>query len=139
MRITGDKAIEKMFTDYGKALPLLVKKKFWHWAFVLANDAKRHAPAHTGILKDSIRGDVEKHGDRLVGVYGTNVHYAQFVEFGTSRIRVGTPERPRTSWPAKRATNTTSPETMPYIRPAWLRHHNALEHDLESAGGEVKL
>ena len=50
--------------------------------------AKRLCPVDTGRLRSSItRGEVERDGDSLSVDIGTNVEYAPYVEFGTSRRR----------------------------------------------------
>lgn len=100
-----------------------------------AREAKKHAPVDKNMVKPSIRWAVEKHWWGYRGIVGTNVEHAIFSEFGTRRIKVGTPERPRTVWPAKSRTGTTSPEWMPWLRSSWLkiqgRLHKALEKTLE--------
>jgi len=126
----GAADVVAMFDDYDKFIPKALNKLFWKWAFKFANHAKEHAPVHDAILKNSIKGEVDSIRDLLVGAYGTNVKHAAHVEFGTKHIKVGTPEQPRTTWPAKEATGTVSPETMPYIRTAWHELHNEFEREL---------
>lgn len=47
--------------------------------------AKRLAPVDTGRLRSSITHSIERERDGLVGIVGTDVDYAAFVELGTSR------------------------------------------------------
>jgi HK97 gp10 family phage protein len=47
--------------------------------------AKARCPVDTGRLRGSIAVEIEEGG--LGASVGTNVHYAPFVEFGTSRMR----------------------------------------------------
>lgn len=49
--------------------------------------ATRLCPVDTGRLRASIDYSVERDGDGLVGIVGTNVEYAPFVELGTYRTR----------------------------------------------------
>lgn len=48
--------------------------------------AKRLCPVDTGRLRASITHSLESDSRGLVGVVGTDVHYAPYVEFGTSRM-----------------------------------------------------
>ena len=136
--IKGQKQIERDIRAYVKKVDNAVEKRFWKWALLLASDAQRHAPVETGMLRASIHGEVAVRNGNLVGAYGTNEKHGPFVEFGTNRIEVGTAAEPRESWPTKEATATVSPETMPYIRPAWRRHKDDLLKDLKAIGEEVK-
>jgi len=137
--IKGGKEIVKMFKNYEEGLEAALEKKFYLWASKLATAAQRHAPVATGQLRASIRFEVTKRGTVIVGAYGTNVKYAVFVEFGTRNIKVGKPESPRTSWPAKEKTHTSSPETMPFLRVAWAENVGDLVKALVAIGAEVKL
>lgn len=47
--------------------------------------AKRLAPVDTGRLRSSITHAIDRDGDGLVGIVGSDVDYAVFVELGTSR------------------------------------------------------
>lgn len=49
--------------------------------------AKRLCPVDTGLLRSSIRSEVETEGDDQVAVIGTNVKYGPYVEFGTSKTK----------------------------------------------------
>jgi len=49
--------------------------------------AKMKAPVDTGRLRSSITGEVRGVGADVVGVVGSNVEYAPYQEFGTSRMR----------------------------------------------------
>ena len=48
-------------------------------------EAKSLCPVDTGRLRSSITSQVYTEEDTIVGVVGTDVEYAAFVEFGTSR------------------------------------------------------
>ena len=86
----------------------------------VSREAKRRAPVKQfGTLRQSIAMDGPAiKNKRMVGAVGSDVEYAPFLEFGTKHIEVGSPSNPRTSWPAKQATGTTSRETMPFLRSA---------------------
>lgn len=64
----------------------------------IQSDARRACPVDTGRLRASIAAEpVVESGDKLTLKVGTNVSYAAYVEFGTSRMR-----------------------PQPYMRPAFL-------------------
>lgn len=53
----------------------------------IQNDAVANAPYLTGTLRRSIHSEVIERGKTsVVGMVGTDVEYAPFVEFGTSRM-----------------------------------------------------
>ena len=134
----GDlKRILAEFEKYGNGVGKAGVVKFYKWASKLAGTAQRHVPVETGVLKASIRGEVAVQRVEIVGAYGTNVRHGIYVEFGTKRIAVGTPEQPRTSWAAKTATHTRSPETMPYLRHSWALHKDEVLQGFKKVGIQV--
>ena len=51
---------------------------------LVENDAKRNCPVDTGQLRSSIRHEIEGvNKEAIVGVVGSNVEYAPYVEYGT--------------------------------------------------------
>jgi len=54
---------------------------------IAQRDAKRNAPVLTGRLQASITSEVITRNKVLMGVVGSNVSYAPFVEYGTRRMR----------------------------------------------------
>lgn len=47
--------------------------------------AKQLCPVDTGRLRSSVTHELDRDGQGIVGVVGTDVDYAPYVEFGTSR------------------------------------------------------
>ena len=81
---------------------------------LVENEAIVRCPVDTGNMRSKITHKVE--GDSVrIGTVG--VPYAKFIEYGTDRIEVGTPEAPRTSWPALEERGGSG-QTMPFLRPA---------------------
>ena len=60
---------------------------------IVENQARRDAPVDNGVLRNSIRSEVE--GQQ--GVVGTNIEYAPYVEFGTGLFAVNGDGR-QTPW-----------------------------------------
>jgi len=108
------------------------------WAGRLAKRASRLAPVRTGRLRNSIGFSVTRRDRRITASYGTTVPYARFVEFGTNRITVGTPVKPRERWPAKKRIGKNRDATMPFLRTAWAQLGAAFVKDLTKAGGRLK-
>ena len=50
---------------------------------LVENEAKIKCPVDNGLLRNSITHYIEDNPNELVGVVGTNVEYAPYVEFGT--------------------------------------------------------
>lgn len=107
------------------------------WARDVEAEARRLAPKNTGRLQASIYSGVLFSGDRIAAVVGADCPHAPFVEFGTFRIRVGTPQSPRTMWWTKWKKGPRYPNpsaTMPYLRTAKHRLEKALREELNKAG-----
>lgn len=122
--------LHKLGRDVRKELEKAIEDSCQDWE----REAKRHCPVKTGRLKSSITHEVSRRGGLIVGAVGSNVKYAPYVEFGTERIKVGSPERPRTTWTAKAETHTTSPEWMPFLRSSWLIIRDKVIKRLEGIG-----
>lgn len=58
--------------------------------------AKNRAPVDTGALKNSISTEVHRDGNTIRGEVGPTVHYAGYVELGTSQNRAQPYLRPAT-------------------------------------------
>ena len=137
---------DELFDEFRRQRKEIDKKleaAFRAQAMKFAREAKKHVPVETGGTRAAVRWAVEKTPGGYRGVVGTNIKTMMvtatgfaglFIEMGTKRIDVGTPGSPRTDWPAKRATNTRSPEWMPWLRSSWEvvkdDVHKALENVL---------
>lgn len=53
---------------------------------IVERQAKEDCPVDTGRLRASINSRVETENNDIVGIVGTVVEYAPFVEFGTSKM-----------------------------------------------------
>jgi len=89
--------------------------------------AKRRAPVDTGQLRASITWTITTRGGKVIGLIGSAVRHAKYVEFrergpgggGATRYVPGggNVARPITSWPALRK-RAGSGQSMPFLRPA---------------------
>ena len=117
-----------------------VEQLAWRWARAVQAEARRLAPVNRGVLRSSIFVAVERRGDHVVAVVGTDCPHAPFVEFGTPTIAVGAPQAPRTTWRAKREKGSRYPNrsaTMPYLRTAKYNLETSLLAQLRKIGKEV--
>jgi HK97 gp10 family phage protein len=81
VRIDGAALAKQLNAESGPLVKEVLKR-----ALQVESRAKMLCPVDTGRLRSSITSAVEKEGDTIVGVVGTNVEYASYVEFGTSRL-----------------------------------------------------
>lgn len=84
--------------------------------FFLVSKVQEHCPFDTGRLKQSIDFTRKIEGNKVIIIVGTNVEYAEDLEYGSDRIRVGTVQNPIPS----RAPNTW----RPFLRPALFLNEN---------------
>ena len=92
-----------------RELKTAVERALWAIGAAAEGYAKRDCPVDTGRLRNSIAHTVDS-GEQAAYI-GTNVEYAAFVEFGTSR----------------------HPDPQPYLRPAATEHNDEYRHITESA------
>jgi len=61
---------------------------------LVEGDAKRMCPVDTGRARASITHEVEKKGNEIKGIVGSNVEYFIFFEYGTSKMSAKPTLRP---------------------------------------------
>lgn len=82
IRFDADGLRELLESEHGPVAKDLARR-----ANKVSNQAKRLCPVDTGRLRSSITMDLGQDGDGLFAMVGTNVNYAEFVEFGTRYTR----------------------------------------------------
>lgn len=97
---------------------------------LVENEAKIKCPVDNGLLRNSITHYIEGNPNELVGVVGTNVEYAPYVEFGTgiySSLGNGRQDR----WKYKDAKgewhSTIGQHPQPYLQPALEENRRKIE------------
>lgn len=83
-------------------------------ALAIESQAKADCPVVTGRLRSSIRALVDREGDSVSAIVGTNVEYAAIVEFGSQALK-------------RRA--------KPYLYPAYIEEVGKLTKRLKDALG----
>ncbi len=84
-KITGDREVMAKIKILAEKNINELKNVIIKSVFVVEGRAKKEVPVLTGRLRSSITNEVKKEGKGYTGQVGTNVIYAPFVEFGTSR------------------------------------------------------
>ncbi len=97
---------------------------------LVENEAKIKCPVDNGLLRNSITHYIEDNPNELIGVVGTNVEYAPYVEFGTgiySSLGNGRQDR----WKYKDAKgewhSTIGQHPQPYLQPALEENRRKIE------------
>lgn len=97
---------------------------------LVENEAKIKCPVDNGLLRNSITHYIEDNPNELIGVVGTNVEYAPYVEFGTgiySSLGNGRQDR----WKYKDAKgewhSTIGQHPQPYLHPALEENRRKIE------------
>lgn len=97
---------------------------------LVENEAKIKCPVDIGVLRNSITHYIEDNPNELIGVVGTNVEYAPYVEFGTgiySSLGNGRQDR----WKYKDAKgewhSTIGQHPQPYLHPALEENRREIE------------
>jgi HK97 gp10 family phage protein len=88
VRIEGMPALRKALLQVSQEGRKTVQREVLRATLAVQRRAKQLCPVDTGRLRNSIAVELEEGG--MNGAVGTNVKYAPFVEFGTSR----TPAQP---------------------------------------------
>ena len=81
-------------------------------------DAKRLAPVDDGTLRNSIKGETEERGGKIIGKVSTNVHYAPYVEFGTGMRGEDSPSPPKYPGQLAYRQDWKGMVAQPYLYPA---------------------
>jgi HK97 gp10 family phage protein len=84
VRIEGMPALRKALLQVSQEGRKTVQREVLRATLAVQRRAKQLCPVDTGRLRNSIAVELEEGG--MNGAVGTNVKYAPFVEFGTSRM-----------------------------------------------------
>ena len=83
VKVIGAQVVINMLKKQAAKIENELNKKLLICAIKVESDAKKNAPVLTGRLRSSITHEV-KSG---IGKVGTNVEYAPYQEFGTSKMK----------------------------------------------------
>lgn len=80
------KGFNNLIKKLEKALPEVAEDTVKASCMAIEADAKHIVHVDTGRLRDSISTRIENNGDEITGVVYTDVEYAKYNEFGSSRM-----------------------------------------------------
>jgi len=106
---------------------------------LVQRSAKIKAPVDTGRLRASITPEVRWQGNKAVGVVGSNVTYAPFVELGTKPHFV--PAKYIGVWASRHGFDNTglfvSGKAQPFLEPAFEENKETIVRIIGDAVGEI--
>ena len=97
---------------------------------LVENEANIKCPVDSGLLRNSITHYIEDNPNELVGVVGTNIEYAPYVEFGTgiySSLGNGRQDRWRYKDAKGEWHSTIGQHPQPYLQPALEENRRKIE------------
>lgn len=122
VNVTGTNAIIKNLDQYSKQTQQTVRDIVNESALNIQNNAKRRAPVDTGNLRARIVMEPQSQQPYVVRV-GTNVQYAEAVEFGTGPRIITPTNKKALFWkgakhPVK-AVKHPGTKAKPFLFPSW--------------------
>ena len=127
------------FEDVAKKAEKEIEHEVEKGALKIADTAKMKCPVDTGYLRNSIHSDVEWEGNTCIGIVGTNVPYAGYLEYGTGIYATNGNGR-QTPWVYKDAKGwhtTRGMMAQPFMYPAFYQHIDSVYRDIIKAIEEV--
>lgn len=112
---------ERLCDDYLRSIEHSVPDAVRGAVQLYKAECLKHVPRDRNTLATDITTLVFEQGGKIIGAVGSNVKQALFTEYGTRHIDVGTPESPRTDWPAKHTGSPGVHEWMPWLRSSFLK------------------
>ena len=126
--------INGLLVQFDKMTNLDLSKGLQNACILVENEARKNAPANTGELRRSITHRLESD---TVGVVGTNLSYAPYVEYGTGIFssQGNGRQEPWSYQDAKGQWHTTSGmKPQPFLHPAL---ENNIEQIKQQIGKEI--
>lgn len=91
-------------------------------ALLVERDAKKNCPVNDGVLRNSIFSEVEEENTSYIGIVGSNLQYAPYVEYGTGLFAAKGNGRTNVPWIYKDAKgewhSTSGQKPQPFLIPA---------------------
>ena len=127
------------FDDVAKKVEKEIEREVEKGASKIADTAKMKCPIDKGQLHESIHSKTEWEGNTCIGIVGTNVPYAKYVEYGTGIYAVNGNGR-QTPWVYKDSKGfhyTRGMMAQPFMYPAFYQHIDSVYRDIIKAIEEV--
>lgn len=133
----AQREMERIIRDLHGAPLLDAMREATVW---VQTDAKRNAPVDTGRLRVSIVPEVRRDGETVLGVVGSNVHYAPYLETGTrphwppiSALETWARRHGTTAYVVARAIARRGVRGRAYLQRALDAHAERIRHHIEDA------
>lgn len=126
------KNIEKLTTKLSKIATINLTETLTDCCILVEGTAKTLCPVDDGQLRQSITHEVKPQ----VGIIGTNVEYAPYVEIGTG-IFSSTGTGRKTPWTYQDAEGnwhtTVGQHPQPFLRPALKQNQKEIQQEIKNA------
>lgn len=113
-------------------------------ALLVQRDARKLAPVDTGRLRSSITPEIRSQGKDIVGVVGSNVKYAAFMELGTrphwppiGALEVWARRHGTSAFAVARAIARRGTKPRRYLQNAFLQNKVRIYNRLSRAVAEI--
>lgn len=130
--------LDKLQNKIDKLNKLILDDALEEACILVENDAKRLCPVDTGQLRSSITHEIEDN----IGVVGTNVMYAPYIEYGTGLFSsLGTGRQERWSYQDAKGEwhSTIGQRPQPFLHPALEQNRKKVKEFIQMAiESEVK-
>ncbi len=130
--------LDKLQNKIDKLNKLILDDALEEACILVENDAKRLCPVDTGQLRSSITHEIEDN----VGVVGTNVMYAPYIEYGTGLFSsLGTGRQDRWSYQDAKGEwhSTIGQRPQPFLHPALEQNRKKVKEFIQmTIESEVK-
>src|SRR5512139_94650 len=107
---------------------------------IVTREAKQLAPVDTGRLRASINPDVQVQGDIVLGIVGSNVTYAPYIEYGTrphfppiGALDVWASRHGMNAYVVARAISRRGTKAQAFLVPAFERSQKEIERRIGRA------
>lgn len=130
--------LDKLQNKIDKLNKLILDDALEEACILVENDAKRLCPVDTGQLRSSITREIEDN----IGVVGTNVMYAPYIEYGTGLFSsLGNGRQDRWSYQDAKGEwhSTIGQQPQPFLHPALEQNRKKVKEFIQMAiESEVK-
>jgi len=110
-----------------RAIYVGTKKGISKSTTIIKRDAVRLCPVDTGRLRQSIAREVTDTDNGIVGVVGTNVEYAPYVEYGTGERGAASNPIFGEEEPVSHSAGVRGQVAQPFLRPAFYNNEQKVK------------
>ena len=128
--------LDRLLSKFDNLQDIDLRKPLEKACLLVENDAKTKCPVDTGQLRQSITHEI----DGNIGIVGTNVEYAPYVEYGTGKNASGPYKGKgrKTPWAFKDPKTgeliwTAGGRAVPFLEPALLENEEKIYELFEKA------